>query len=120
MAERESLAKNYAGCTLNNYTETDYMTFRVAIKPLAVYYVVGKEVGENGTPHLQFMVCLKKQARYTPLKKLFETKTGHWEVMRDPSFKHASDYCKKGTLKTKFTLSFVCFYLSWFSAAGLL
>jgi len=97
MAESVNAALNYAGCTLNNYTPVDFMTFAVAIAPKAKYYVVGKEVGENGTPHLQFMVCLKKKERYTGLKKLFETKTGHWEIQR-ATMKDASNYCKKGML----------------------
>lgn len=39
--------------TLNNFTdeEYDYMTARFA--PKTVWMVIGKEVGEEGTPHLQ-------------------------------------------------------------------
>lgn len=89
-------AKHWAGCTLNNYTPLDIMTFAVAVQPLADYYVYGKEVGENGTPHLQFMVCFKKQMYLSQITKLFQSKP-HWEIKHSKSsMKRASDYCKKG------------------------
>lgn len=41
-------AKHWAGCTLNNYTDTDLVKFEVCIQPIATWYIVGKEVGESG------------------------------------------------------------------------
>jgi hypothetical protein len=58
------------------------------------YLVSGKEVGENGTPHLQMYVELTRSQRFSFLKKLFPT--GHIEMRLPRSTGiQASDYCKK-------------------------
>lgn len=89
-------AKHWAGCTLNNYTDADLLRWESHIKPIATYYVSGKEVGDGGTPHLQFMVCFKTQKRLSAVIKLFITH-GHWEMKsKNSTFAEASDYCKKG------------------------
>jgi len=86
-------AKHWAGCTLNNYTAQDEAKFIVLIQPLADYYVYGREVGDSGTPHLQFMVCFKKQTSLTACLKIHKC---HWEVKSSKStMVEASDYCKK-------------------------
>lgn len=90
------LAKHWAGCTINNYTPLDLMCFEVAIKPLADYFVYGKEIGDTGTPHLQFMVCFKAKKTLVTVKKLIQTQ-GHWEPKHLKStMLRASNYCKKG------------------------
>lgn len=72
------------------------MCFAVAIQPLADYYVYGREVGEDGLKHLQFMVSFKTQKLLTTVKKLIQTQ-GHWEIKHQKSsFLRASNYCKKG------------------------
>lgn len=86
-------AKHWAGCTLNNYSDVDEAKFTAVIRPIADYYVYGKEVGESGTPHLQFMVCFKKQTSLTACLKIHRC---HWEVKSSKStMQEASDYCKK-------------------------
>jgi len=88
-------AKHWAGCTLNNYTPTDEAKFLTLIQPKADYYIYGKEVGENGTPHLQFMLCLKTRIKLSGLKKIFPT--AHLEIKsKFSSMADASNYCKKG------------------------
>ncbi len=89
-------AKHWAGCTLPNYTPLDEIAFQVAIKPLADYWVYGKETGADGLKHLQFMVCFKKQTLLSAAKKLLPTQ-GHWEIKHTKStMLRASNYCKKG------------------------
>jgi len=56
------------------------------------YLVVGKEVGESGTPHLQGYVCLKSKKAFTWLKKRLPE--AHLEVMKG-SPQQAAVYCKK-------------------------
>lgn len=56
------------------------------------YLVYGNEVGENGTPHLQGFMTLKKRYRITGLRKL--GLKCHLEVAKGTSIQ-ASDYCKK-------------------------
>lgn len=87
-------AKHWIG-TLNNYSEEDEAKFVALIRPLASYYVYGKEVGENGTPHLQFMVSFITKKRLTALKKILPR--AHFEIKAQKStFADASNYCKKG------------------------
>lgn len=75
--------------TCNNYT-TDTLT--LILKWDVKYLVVGKEIGKNGTPHLQGFVILKKVTRFSGVKKLL--KEAHWEITKGTSLQ-ASDYCKK-------------------------
>jgi len=87
-------ALHWAGCTLNNYTELDVEKFASQLSPICVYWCFGKEKGDSGTPHLQFMFSLKAKKTLVSLKKIFPT--AHFEVKSKKStFKQASDYCKK-------------------------
>jgi len=92
--QKVAKAKHWAGCTLNNYTPQDEAKFLANIQPLADYYVYGKEVAPSGTPHLQFMVCFKKQTSSVAVQKLLKAA---WFVKSSKStMQQASDYCKKG------------------------
>jgi len=51
------------GFTLNNYTDDEIVLLNLRFKTLAKYATVGKEVGEEGTPHLQGYVEFKKKVR---------------------------------------------------------
>lgn len=93
---RDPLIKHWAGCTLNNPTAADEACWLAKIAPIADYYVYGKEKGDSGTPHFQFMVSFKTQKRLSQVTKLFPTKA-HWEPKSAHStMQQASDYCKKG------------------------
>lgn len=58
------------------------------------YLIFGREVGDNGTQHLQGYLELRKRKRLTYLKSLQWFQRGHFEVARGTS-RQASDYCKK-------------------------
>lgn len=75
--------------TLNNYTEQDYEELR---NMNSSYIVIGKEVGEQGTPHLQGYVEFKNQVRFSTLKKRYPKL--HIEARRGTPLQ-ASTYCKK-------------------------
>lgn len=61
----------------------------------AQYYVIGKEVGESGTPHLQMYVYFKNAVSFDSLQK--KLNKCHIERKCPKSTpKRASDYCKKG------------------------
>lgn len=86
-------AKHWAGCTLNNYNNVDLARFEL-IKPNVDYFVYGKEIGESGTPHLQFMVSFKAKKKFNSVKKMFPG--AHLEIKSPKSsMLEASDYCKK-------------------------
>jgi len=62
--------------TINNPEPQD----EVIDKGLFTYLIIGKEVGENGTPHLQGYVEFKNQKDLTALKKINDRI--HWEVAK--------------------------------------
>lgn len=83
--------------TLNNYQENslDALKSFDAVR----YLVAGREVGENGTPHLQGYCELTKQVAFSTIKELIET--AHIERRRGTP-QQASDYCEKdGNIHTK-------------------
>lgn len=78
--------------TLNNYTQEELI--KIGKWDFDSYLVVGREIGENGTPHLQCYLEMKNGKSFTTLTKL--NSRIHWEerMCKDP--KRAADYCKKG------------------------
>lgn len=75
--------------TCNNYSSFDENLFRALSY---VYLVYGREVGDEGTPHLQGYVQFLRKLRLTGVKKLHGK--AHWEVARG-SAKQNRDYCTK-------------------------
>jgi len=84
--------------TENNYTE-DQVDFWSNLCDEEVgnisYVTVAKEVGANGTPHLQGALRLKKPARRALVKAKFSM-TAHWEPMVATRDDSAHEYCRKG------------------------
>ena len=54
--------------TLNNYTDVEYdrIVYFCSDKK---YSIIGKEVGQNGTPHLQGYCSLGRRFAYANIKK---------------------------------------------------
>lgn len=73
--------------TLNNYDD-DSMDLMVGFD----YCIVGKEIGDKGTPHLQGYVCMTKRKRLTAMKRILPT--AHLEIMRGTPYQ-AAEYCRK-------------------------
>lgn len=78
--------------TLNNYNESE-ITKLTSLASSTKYLIFGKEVGENGTPHLQGYVVFNSKKRLRQLKALVSERA-HFEKKRG-SPKQAADYCKK-------------------------
>lgn len=81
--------------TWNNYTIDDINTLFAAFggAKSVKYLVIGKEVGDSGTPHLQGYIDFINARTLNGLKKLVSTKI-HWEPRRG-TWDQAVDYCKK-------------------------
>lgn len=77
--------------TLNNYTEEEYEAV-ISLKDSVDYLVVGKEVGDGGTPHLQGFIYMRTQVAFKSMKKLLPR--AHLEPAKG-SPQQASTYCKK-------------------------
>lgn len=87
-----SNARSRGWCfTINNYTGWDEAEVE-ALERSSTYGVVGKEIGEQGTPHLQGFVRFEHPTAFTRIKALLTR--AHIEPQRG-SIHQASEYCKK-------------------------
>lgn len=80
--------------TLNNYSDEEYTRLLQCFGSSTVYFIIGKEVGESGTPHLQGYFELKKRDRITGLKNKISGRA-HFEVARGTGSDNRV-YCSKG------------------------
>lgn len=79
--------------TINNPGEEDGAAMRAAWDSGALrYYVCGREVGAEGTRHIQGFLVLKKPARLSAMAKILPR--AHLEMARGTA-RQAADYCKK-------------------------
>lgn len=88
--QHDAMSKHWC-FTLNNYTveEENYLRDEGAN---VEYLIFGKEIGDNGTPHLQGYVVFINRKRMTAVKKWL--KRAHWEIKRGSPLE-ASNYCRK-------------------------
>lgn len=77
--------------TINNPTTGDAELIEKA-KRRFVYHVCGREVGEDGTLHMQGYVVFLNRCRLPAVKKVFPR--AHLEIKKGTSLQ-ASNYCKK-------------------------
>jgi len=86
--------------TWNNYNNDDIIDFEHICDQYHIKYIFGKEVGANGTPHLQGYI--ESPTKIRPIEKLKLSKRIHWE-MRKGSKQQNITYCsKEGDFKTSF------------------
>lgn len=100
MSKERTIKKNATNdqwCfTLNNYTEDE----EVRLKSLMLdptkkvrYLVLGKEVGDSGTPHIQGYIAFQQRRKFDVVKKLLPARV-HLEPTRGTP-EQAANYCKK-------------------------
>lgn len=85
--------------TVNNYTDAD-VTQLARLADRSKFWIIAKEVGEDGTPHLQCYFQFKNGMRFSTLKAACPR--GHWEIAkgtRDQNYKYCS---KDGDFKSNF------------------
>lgn len=93
--------------TLNNPTDDEEQHLADAYNAGSiVYHVYGREVGDNGTPHLQGYTAFEREITFRTVKIRLGSNRLHVEATRGTPAQ-ASDYCKKdgdfeefGTLPT--------------------
>lgn len=98
-----SCARNWC-FTLNNYTPEEYDRILTACRNVPFSkYIIGKETGEQGTPHLQGFVCTTlEHYKFRPLERLrfgnVALRDGknavHWEAAKG-SIDENREYCSK-------------------------
>ena len=79
--------------TINNPTDDDKFWENDEQREHLEYLIVQQEVGENGTPHYQGFLILKRRNRLTWLKSNINSRA-HWEKTRGTD-QQAADYCRK-------------------------
>ena len=98
MAARQSL---YWCFTLNNYTDDDIVRLeRLAAVPTTEYLIYGRELGQEGTPHLQGFVMFTVRRRFNCVKRLLGDRY-HIEAAVGTPYQ-AALYCKKDGDFTEF------------------
>lgn len=90
---RDNAKSKYWCFTLNNYDEEEYNSIKSVIEEQCTYGVIGREVGESGTKHLQGYVELGKRVRFGGIKRLLGQRC-HIE-RRGGTGTQAAAYCKK-------------------------
>jgi len=79
--------------TLNNYTNDDIMLMGTLFPDTVRYLIYGREVGENGTPHLQGFVWFNRQCTLAVAKRAIGDRA-HMEKARGSPHQNRT-YCMK-------------------------
>ena len=70
--------------TVNNCTEEDFN--RLQHHQMFKYVIIGKEISESGTPHLQGYAELKKQIAFSTVKKEIHPTMHHWQLILNVAY----------------------------------
>ena len=80
--------------TLNNYTEDEYTEIISKIETECSYWIIGKEIGDEGTPHLQGFASFSRRRRFGVVRSFFGSRF-HIEGARGTARQNRA-YCSKG------------------------
>lgn len=78
--------------TWNNYPGNVFETLEQMAQSFELEYIFGKEVGENGTEHIQGYI--ESETKFRPVEKLKLDKTIHWERAKGTKLANVK-YCSK-------------------------
>ena len=76
--------------TLNNYTQEHLNLLSAVVPQVCIKYIIGKEIGDSGTPHLQGFCYFKDRVRP---KSVINIKEIHWEKALGNDL--SQNYCGK-------------------------
>lgn len=79
--------------TLNNYTEDEYTQIISSLEASSEYSIVGKEIGDSGTPHLQGFTILSRRCNLSHVRNLLGPRL-HLEIARGTPRQNRL-YCSK-------------------------
>lgn len=79
--------------TLNNWSKEEYKRLCIVCTKMCRYWIIGKEIGDQGTPHLQGYIELKSKKRLDTIKKQFNERA-HWERAKGTRMQNKK-YCMK-------------------------
>lgn len=79
--------------TLNNYTQEEYESTKSFCEAEGKYFVIGRETGDGGTPHLQGFVSLRERRNFDYVRNKLTTRC-HIEGARG-SARQNREYCIK-------------------------
>jgi len=82
--------------TVNNYTQEEYQALKDFAKT-TTWFIMGREVGEQGTPHIQGACVLAKQVAFSTIKATPGLTRAHIETMRGQPLA-SKEYCSKEDL----------------------
>lgn len=89
------MTSRYYCFTLNNYDEAELVSLRNCLSSEKVRYAIfGREVGKEGTPHLQGYVCFKNSVRRVSVSKMVGIRA-HIEACKGSEAQNRT-YCSKG------------------------
>lgn len=78
--------------TLNNYTQEILETLETTFRKENIKYIIGEEIGESGTPHLQGY--LEHTIKIRPIEHYKQFKGIHWEKTKGNEKQNIA-YCSK-------------------------
>lgn len=84
---------------INNYSEPELQSLKNSLRDICKKAVFGLEVGEQGTPHIQGYISLKKKARITELQKIPGLARASFRKVRNESA--CIEYCMKDNIEFK-------------------
>lgn len=80
--------------TINNYDEEEYSSVRQFLEAESKYWIVGREIGDSGTPHLQGYATFKRQITFDVVRNKLGNRA-HLESSRGSPGQNR-EYCSKG------------------------
>lgn len=96
-------AKRWA-FTLNNWNEKEYSDIINYFSSNSSKFIIGKEVGENNTPHLQGYMEFINKIRLTAIKKIPGFERSHLEVAKGNREENINYCSKNGNYNTNFAI----------------